>query len=286
MRITAIEIENFKGIGERVRVELAPITLLFGANSAGKSTVLHALLYLRDVLERRNLDAITTPVSGIALDLGGFRQFVHGRDLSRPVRIGVEMALTGEELPAMAPHYDGPDWTDSEEEAEKSEEFDQAEDHILKSIQSVMVEIEVCWDAATKKPVAYAYSVWLNKTLLCHIERSADSLICSKFEIRHPAFNKHVSIKDPEPTGIDSLDEALKDGVELDIPQLAFILPAFRDKPFYQGTRDWFPEMQDPIPDFSFRGTLKLPSLDWDRYGDISPEWAKSLAWNGTALPI
>lgn len=35
--ITAIEIENFKGFGERQRIELAPITLLFGANSAGKS---------------------------------------------------------------------------------------------------------------------------------------------------------------------------------------------------------------------------------------------------------
>ena len=44
MRITAIEIENFKGISDRVRVDLKPITLLFGANSAGKSTILHALL--------------------------------------------------------------------------------------------------------------------------------------------------------------------------------------------------------------------------------------------------
>ena len=39
MRITAIELENFKGISDRVRVELKPITLLFGANSAGKSTM-------------------------------------------------------------------------------------------------------------------------------------------------------------------------------------------------------------------------------------------------------
>ena len=37
--ITAVEIENFKGIGRPVRIELRPITLLFGRNSAGKSTV-------------------------------------------------------------------------------------------------------------------------------------------------------------------------------------------------------------------------------------------------------
>jgi predicted ATPase len=35
MKITAITIENFKGISEPVRVELKPITLLFGANSVG-----------------------------------------------------------------------------------------------------------------------------------------------------------------------------------------------------------------------------------------------------------
>jgi len=34
--ITGIGIENFKGIGERVDFELAPITLLSGPNSSGK----------------------------------------------------------------------------------------------------------------------------------------------------------------------------------------------------------------------------------------------------------
>ena len=38
--IAAVEIENFKGIGRPVRIDLRPITLLFGRNSAGKSTVL------------------------------------------------------------------------------------------------------------------------------------------------------------------------------------------------------------------------------------------------------
>lgn len=42
-KITAIEIENFQSIKERVRIDLAPITLLFGPNSAGKSAVFDAL---------------------------------------------------------------------------------------------------------------------------------------------------------------------------------------------------------------------------------------------------
>ena len=43
MAITQITIENFKGIGERAEVDLKPITILFGANSAGKSTLLQAM---------------------------------------------------------------------------------------------------------------------------------------------------------------------------------------------------------------------------------------------------
>ena len=52
MRVSRIEIENFKGIGARQRIDLRPVTLLFGPNSAGKSPILPALHYL-DLIERR-----------------------------------------------------------------------------------------------------------------------------------------------------------------------------------------------------------------------------------------
>ena len=80
MRIAAIELENFKGIGPRQRVELRPITLLFGPNSAGKSTVLQALHYAREILERHNVDPDVTIAGGL-LDLGGFATLVHQHDL-------------------------------------------------------------------------------------------------------------------------------------------------------------------------------------------------------------
>jgi predicted ATPase len=41
-QITAIEMENFQSIERRTRIELRPITLLYGPNSAGKSTVFDA----------------------------------------------------------------------------------------------------------------------------------------------------------------------------------------------------------------------------------------------------
>ena len=43
----ALELENFKAFGKRARIPFAPITLIFGENSAGKSTILQALYLLK-----------------------------------------------------------------------------------------------------------------------------------------------------------------------------------------------------------------------------------------------
>ncbi len=108
--ITAVEIENFKGIGRPVRVDLRPITLLFGSNSAGKSTILHALCYAHEILSHRNVDAHTTELGGDQIDLGGFRNFVHGHDLDRPVRLRFELKLRGRDLPELAGWYSASAW--------------------------------------------------------------------------------------------------------------------------------------------------------------------------------
>ena len=97
--ITAVEIENFKGIGRPMRVELRPITLLFGNNSAGKSTVFHALCYAHEVLSHRTLDAYKTVLGGDQVDLGGFRNLVHARELERPVGLRFELNLRNRLLP-------------------------------------------------------------------------------------------------------------------------------------------------------------------------------------------
>ncbi len=97
--LSAIEIENFKAFGERQRIELRPITLLFGPNSGGKSSVSHALHYLREVICEGNLDAHRTWSGGDVLDLGGIRNFVHARQVGRPIRLAAEFSLMGLELP-------------------------------------------------------------------------------------------------------------------------------------------------------------------------------------------
>ncbi|MFW6106883.1 MAG: hypothetical protein ACOC8H_01855 [bacterium] len=69
--ITNISIENFKGIRERIEFDLKPLTLLFRPDSAGKSTILHALHYAREILDRRNPSPVRTVVGGKLVDLEG-----------------------------------------------------------------------------------------------------------------------------------------------------------------------------------------------------------------------
>ena len=90
MNLTAFRIANFKAFAASQRVPLRPITLIYGANSAGKSSVLHALALAHHAIETGDLDIQRTQIGGEAIDLGGFRQYVHRRERGRQVELGLE----------------------------------------------------------------------------------------------------------------------------------------------------------------------------------------------------
>ncbi len=91
MTLTALRIANFKAFAASQRVPLRPITLIYGANSAGKSSVLHALALAHHAIETGDLDTQRTQIGGDAIDLGGFRQYVHRRERERQVELGFEL---------------------------------------------------------------------------------------------------------------------------------------------------------------------------------------------------
>ena len=93
--LTALHIEGFKGFGNRQRIELAPLTLLVGRGDTGKSTILHALLYLYELLEHGNAEVDRTALGGDVVELGGFERLVHRHDARRAVVLRAEIALSG-----------------------------------------------------------------------------------------------------------------------------------------------------------------------------------------------
>ena len=90
MTITALRIANFKAFAASQRVPLRPITVVYGAKSTGKSSILHALALAHHAVETREIDVQRTQIGGESIDLGGFRQYVHRPKRERQMELGFE----------------------------------------------------------------------------------------------------------------------------------------------------------------------------------------------------
>ncbi|MGV8118313.1 MAG: DUF3696 domain-containing protein [Candidatus Xenobiia bacterium LiM19] len=73
--LTEFHLGRFKGFAETQRIPIKPLTLIFGPNSSGKSSIIHGLLYGRHALDTGELDVYKTSIGGDSVDLGGYRQF-------------------------------------------------------------------------------------------------------------------------------------------------------------------------------------------------------------------
>jgi len=170
MRISAIILENFTGVRDPVRIDLKPITLLFGPNSAGKSTILQALHYLREILERGNLDPDLT-IGGGAMDLGGFKSLVHGHDLGTAIRLKLEVDLGDAAGTEVLPLNSGLHLADHDFSEllvryliGESEEY---QDWAV--VESIAVALEVRWSADRRAPYVSRLDLDLNDDPVCAI---------------------------------------------------------------------------------------------------------------------
>jgi len=159
--ITKIAIENFKGIKDRIEIDLKPITLLFGPNSAGKSTIVQALHYAREIFCRRNYDPKETEYGG-SMDLGGFQNLVHEHDNSLPIKMRFDLEMTEEDN---LPNYDN----EYEEYIYHDQDIDYSElslPDIEEEIKTAWVEITIEWHKELLKPLVTRYEVGVNSKLL------------------------------------------------------------------------------------------------------------------------
>lgn len=98
-RLHALRVGNFKAFADTQRILLKPITLIFGPNSAGKSSFIHSLALAHEAQfgrEKRSLarlDVHHTDIGGSSIDLGGFRQFIHRGQANKRMEWGAEIKV-------------------------------------------------------------------------------------------------------------------------------------------------------------------------------------------------
>ena len=68
--ITELQLENLKSFSDRVSIPLAPITLIFGQNSSGKSSVLQALHLLKQTHDSDTDAALLVGGEDSIVDMG------------------------------------------------------------------------------------------------------------------------------------------------------------------------------------------------------------------------
>ena len=206
MRLTQIEIENFKGIGGRQALELRPITLLFGPNSSGKSTILQALHYLREILARGNVDPDLT-LAGGPIDLGGFATLVHNHELGRTVTLKVTVDLTDEQGAEQLPLNAGLSLSEPEF-AELPVRYLVGENAVHSDyaiVQEIAVAVEVRWSELKQSPYIARLAVDLDGKPLAAVVSPPQQgrAQLTDFNFAHPLLQRAVLSDDLPDEGTD-----------------------------------------------------------------------------------
>ena len=84
--LVSTRVENFKAFSDSGEINLRPLTFLMGPNSSGKTSLIDALVVLRQTLgsQDRTRQLIS---EGDILGVGSFQDFVFDHDSSRNLRI-------------------------------------------------------------------------------------------------------------------------------------------------------------------------------------------------------
>ncbi|MEI8171877.1 MAG: DUF3696 domain-containing protein [Deltaproteobacteria bacterium] len=88
---TEIGIENFKSFGKMQRIPLKPITLLYGPNSSGKSSLMQALLLFKQTLDEGGRKQGALIPRGQLLDAGTYREFINGHNEQKEFGFSIAM---------------------------------------------------------------------------------------------------------------------------------------------------------------------------------------------------
>ena len=147
MRITQIALTNFRSFKETQVFELAPVTIMFGPNSAGKSSIFSALFYIQQILEKGQCN----PMYIDALNkkyVGGFKNLVHKRDLDSTIKIKIKYDLGHSDSKSYSYLYD---LIESELDIKLASPINE--------VKSITTEFEIAWSKTNNNAYVKTYLV-------------------------------------------------------------------------------------------------------------------------------
>jgi hypothetical protein len=227
--LTAIQIGYFKAFAESQRIPIRPLALIYGANSSGKSSVLHSLVLARHAMETGELDVHRTALGGESVDLGGFQQYVHKRDINKRVEFSAEIntaAFSGKLAELLAAVKDiamtvGIGLPQIEEMAER-ESIDP------RTGKTISIKVPTGNMIVSGIPEVNSYSIHGDGSLLIQMSKRRDGkLHLDRLDHEHPVFREVIkamvmmstTTETIHPEDYEGLDEAI---AEL-VPEMAAV---------------------------------------------------------------
>jgi len=272
--LRSLTIQNFKGIKDPVKIDFKPITLLFGPNSAGKSTIIQALHYVREIFVNRNFSPEHSLVRGECVDLGGFRTMVHNHDLSLPIKFILEVDFGGNELP---------DYIRNEEVLYRTKVHAGVYLDCLASVQRASVGVSVCWDSISAAAYVESYRVDLNGKFFCETKAGTPLVHLWRNVLRvRPELSKTASSEED--------DRKIREGLKGVTVWLNFVHPLFAS-PDKESSNGLLRELAESVSVEPFQwywggnpSEDRLPGRTLEARGSALPDWENPFKnWGGIA---
>lgn len=177
MRITEIALTNFRSFQATQSIALAPVTLLFGPNSVGKSSVLLALFYIQQMLEKGQCDPQRIDALG-EKHIGGFKSLVNGRDIAKSMVIKLTLDKSG----SIGASY-------NQIVDLVGDDFGLPVDSPTADADRLALEFHIAWSKAEDTAYVACYKVWLDDSLIAELasDSGLKQPVITWLNYRHPA---------------------------------------------------------------------------------------------------
>ncbi len=234
MHITEISLTNFRSFQSTQAIPLAPVTLMFGPNSVGKSSVLQALFYLQQILAKGHCDPQRIDVLG-EKHIGGFASLVNGGDLNKRIVIKLQV----EKSDSIGASY-------NQLYELISEDFGLTVDSPTADAARFAVELHIAWSKSAETAYVACYKLWLDDTLIAELTSDAGMKqpVLAWLNYQHPALLAELD-----------LDEAAEREAEGFVSVLHELLNAQRPTQLVSRRDSWhMPEMTFAHAELGFKG--------------------------------